>query len=116
MIFQDLTGQKFSRLLVIKKIITTSNYEKREEAHAPNNEPSKVDSTGWEPPTVVDRGLSDCGCGEGWDKGIVLDPFMGSGTTAKVARDLGRNYIGIELNGEYIKLAQKRLAQATLDF
>jgi len=34
------------------------------------------------------------------DKGIVLDPFMGAGTTALVARELNRNYIGIELNPE----------------
>ena len=42
---------------------------------------------------------------------IVCDPFMGSGTTALVARELGRNYIGIELNGDYIKLANQRLSQ-----
>ena len=46
------------------------------------------------------------GCPE---NGIVLDPFMGSGTTAIVARSLNRNYIGVELNPEYIKIAQKRL-------
>ena len=46
------------------------------------------------------------GCPEG---GIVLDPFMGSGTTALVALKLGRKYLGIELNPEYIKLAEKRL-------
>lgn len=51
------------------------------------------------------------GCPE---NGIVLDPFMGSGTTAYVARSLGRNFLGIELNGDYIKLAEKRLAQQTL--
>lgn len=51
------------------------------------------------------------GCPKG---GVVLDIFMGSGTTAKVARYLGRNYLGIELNAEYIKLAEKRLAQQTL--
>jgi len=39
---------------------------------------------------------------------------MGSGTTALVARQLGRNYIGIELSPEYIKIAEKRLAQQTL--
>lgn len=44
-------------------------------------------------------------------EGIVLDPFMGSGTTAEVAQRLGRNYLGIELNREYIKLAEKRLAK-----
>ena len=37
------------------------------------------------------------------DKGdVVLDPFMGSGTTAKVAEKLGRHYIGFELNNDYI--------------
>jgi DNA modification methylase len=41
--------------------------------------------------------------------GIVLDPFMGSGTTAVVARKLERNYTGFELNQEYIKIAEKRL-------
>jgi len=45
---------------------------------------------------------------------LVLDPYMGSGTTAKVAKDLGRNYIGIELNPDYIKIANQRLAQEVL--
>lgn len=40
---------------------------------------------------------------------IVLDPFMGSGTTALVACKLGRNFIGFELNPEYIKFANKRI-------
>ena len=48
--------------------------------------------------------------------GIVLDPFMGSGTTAQVAQDLGRQYIGCELNPEYGKLQKKRTAQTSLDF
>lgn len=41
--------------------------------------------------------------------GIVLDPFFGSGTTGVVAKRLGREYIGIDLNPEYCKLAQKRI-------
>lgn len=40
---------------------------------------------------------------------IVLDPFMGSGTTAVVAKKLGRNYIGYEIENEYIKIAEERL-------
>jgi len=48
--------------------------------------------------------------------GIVLDPFMGSGTTAQVAQDLGRQYIGCELNPEYGNLQKKRTAQIALDF
>ena len=51
------------------------------------------------------------GCPE---NGIVLDPFMGSGTTAVVARKLNRNYLGIELNEEYIKIAEERLSQEVL--
>jgi DNA modification methylase len=46
--------------------------------------------------------------------GIVLDPFMGSGTTAHTALRAGRQYVGCELNGEYIKLAKKRLSQGFL--
>jgi len=44
----------------------------------------------------------------------VLDPMCGSGTTLKMAKELGRNYIGIELNKEYIKIAERRLAQGVL--
>lgn len=53
--------------------------------------------------------IVDCikaGCPVG---GVVLDPFMGAGTTALVARKLNRNYIGFELNPNYIALASKRL-------
>lgn len=39
---------------------------------------------------------------------IVLDPFMGAGTTALAAKKLGRNFIGFELNGEFISLANQR--------
>jgi site-specific DNA-methyltransferase (adenine-specific) len=42
--------------------------------------------------------------------GTVLDPFMGAGTTAVVARKLNRNYIGIELNPGYVEMANKRLS------
>jgi site-specific DNA-methyltransferase (adenine-specific) len=56
-------------------------------------------------------GYTDCGCKAGWEPGIVLDPFMGSGTTALVAQRLDRRWIGIELNPEYIKIADGRLTQ-----
>jgi len=46
------------------------------------------------------------------ENGIVLDPFMGSGTTAVVAKRLNRRFIGIELNSEYIRMAKQRVAQA----
>jgi len=53
---------------------------------------------------IVD--MIKAGCPEG---GIVLDPFMGAGTTALVARKLNRQYVGFELNPEYIKIAEKRI-------
>jgi DNA modification methylase len=46
--------------------------------------------------------------------GLVLDPFMGSGTTAQVAQNLGRQYIGCELNTDYKPLQDKRVAQQAL--
>ena len=45
---------------------------------------------------------------------IVLDPFFGSGTTGWVAQRLGRKWIGVELNPEYIKIAEKRFMQMEL--
>ncbi len=51
------------------------------------------------------------GCPEG---GVCLDPFMGSGTTALVARRLGRKSVGIELNPTYAELAARRLQQLSL--
>ncbi len=59
--------------------------------------------------TFPEKLIADCikaGCPE---NGIVLDPFMGAGTTGLVARKLNRNYVGIELNAEYIKIAEKRI-------
>lgn len=46
---------------------------------------------------------------------VVLDPFMGSGTTAQVAQNLGRQYLGCELNPEYEALQNKRLSQLSLE-
>ena len=45
------------------------------------------------------------GCPKG---GVVLDPFMGSGTTARVARHWGRHYVGFELNPDYIDIIRKK--------
>jgi DNA modification methylase len=56
---------------------------------------------GWQP---------SCTCGtEETMPCVVLDPFGGSGTVAKVARDLGRSSILIEINPEYVQIAKKRL-------
>lgn len=50
-----------------------------------------------------------CNCNEGFESGIILDFFMGSGTTAEMCLRLNRRFIGIELNPEYITIANKRI-------
>ena len=62
------------------------------------------------PPTIPELCIK-AGSKEG---DTVLDPFFGSGTTGWVAQRLGRQWIGIELNAEYIKIAEKRFAQKEL--
>jgi site-specific DNA-methyltransferase (adenine-specific) len=46
--------------------------------------------------------------------GLVLDPFLGSGTTALACKRLGRHYIGIEISREYCDIAERRLAAVLL--
>ena len=64
--------------------------------------------------TFPEELICDCikaGSAEG---DVVIDPFMGAGTTALVSKKLNRQYLGIELNPEYIKLSEKRLQQMTI--
>lgn len=62
-------------------------------------------TAGWQP---------TCDCSADISPQIVLDPFMGSGTTAWVARHLGRHAVGCELNHEYVEIAARRLRQLSL--
>jgi len=55
---------------------------------------------GWQP---------TCKCSKEPVPAIVMDPFSGAGTSCMVAKKLWRNYLGIELNPEYVKLAQDRI-------
>jgi len=63
------------------------------------------------PPDLIEPMIL-AGCIKG---GVVLDPFMGSGTTGLVAQELGRRWIGCELNPEYINLQKNRTAQQVLE-
>lgn len=45
---------------------------------------------------------------------LVLDPFVGSGTTCKVANDLGRQWIGIEIEPQFVEMARRRIANSQL--
>jgi site-specific DNA-methyltransferase (cytosine-N4-specific) len=61
-------------------------------------------------PAVFPKGLPEfcilCGCP---NNGIVLDPFAGSGTTLEVAKELGRKFIGIDINVKYVRMMNRRL-------
>jgi hypothetical protein len=60
----------------------------------------------------IDKGLHPtCTCNAATRAGIVLDPFMGSGTVALVARRLSRHYLGCDLNADYVAMANRRLAE-----
>ena len=71
-----------------------------------NRDPARhVTSTktvGWEP---------NCVCGAAKTKAVVLDPFMGSGTVAVVARRFERDWVGVELSEDYRRLAVARLGE-----
>jgi DNA modification methylase len=57
------------------------------------------------PPALITPCI-EAGCPPG---GVVLDPFFGAGTTGLVAHGLGRQYVGIELNPEYVEIARERI-------
>ncbi len=59
------------------------------------------------PPELIEKPILSC-CPE---QGIVIDPFMGSGTTGEVAKLSNRRYIGVELNPEYVILANERISK-----
>ena len=63
-------------------------------------------------PAVIGDLVPACTYGAGWRPGLVLDPFMGAGTTTIVAERHGRDWLGIELNADYADAARDRIAGA----
>lgn len=58
--------------------------------------------------SVTTLGWSDCGH-DNWRNGVTLDPFAGSGTTLAAASGLGRDSIGIDIDGRNLDLARERI-------
>ena len=69
------------------------------------NSPERTSHPAQYPEELIER-IIKVGSNEG---DVILDPFMGSGTTAVVAKRLGRNYVGYELEPEYLKIAETRI-------
>ena len=67
-----------------------------------------------ENPDVLLGWIPSCDCDAECDADVVLDPFMGSGTTAIVARQHGRRFIGIDLNKDYLALANGRITKSEI--
>ena len=60
-------------------------------------------------------GWTDCHCNAGWAPGITFDPFSGAGTTAKIAKQLGKHFVGVEIKKEYVEMSEKRLQNVQLE-
>jgi site-specific DNA-methyltransferase (adenine-specific) len=58
------------------------------------------------------RPFVPCGCGAATRPGLVLDPFFGTGAVAMLAQRYDRDWLGIELNPDYLPLAENRLGQS----
>lgn len=71
-------------------------------------DPERADHPTQKPLQIVER-MVKASCPLG---GIILDPFLGSGTTAVAAQRCGRNFVGFELNPDYCAIVEKRLASA----
>lgn len=101
-------GKARKRIVEIKKVVRPRKNPVTmpcpERGRSPNDYAGiRVKTIGW----------TDCGCNAGWETGIVLDPFIGSGTTAVVAANLNRRWIGIEINPEYCEMAKRRILRET---
>jgi DNA modification methylase len=75
-----------------------------EQCGAPRERISESKTTDWQPTCSCDAEVIPC---------TVLDPFLGSGTTAMVAQELDRRWVGIELNPEYVEIAERRIPKAS---
>ena len=84
---------------------------------APGERAANMTRDGFVPnrdPSIETLGWTDCGCGEPFIGGVVLDPFVGSGTTCEVAYHLGRTAIGIDASAMYLDMAIGRVKQGAL--
>jgi len=100
-------GKPRERIVKKEEFIKTGGKHKKDTPGI--SEEQKKNGTGYH--LVYTVGWTDCGCNAGFEPGIVLDPFLGSGTTALVALKMGRRFIGIEIVMDYCEMAERRIRE-----
>ena len=86
---------------------TGNQFKRRKSVWNINTKPNKDAHFAVYPPELIEP----CILASSQQNDIILDPFMGSGTTAMVAKSLGRYYIGCELHEDYVNLIENRISQ-----
>jgi site-specific DNA-methyltransferase (adenine-specific) len=86
------------------------NYESKKKYFLQNNSKTNLDHPTVKPLNIITTLVLN----STQDNDLVLDPFMGSWTTARACKDIGRNFIGFELSEEYCAIGEKRLRQEVL--
>jgi len=89
-------------LVDANKIQKTSNPQSVKSLHRNTSPDGKTKGVYYSGNTIS---WTDCGCGVGFDAGVVLDPFAGRGTVGKVARKLGLHFILFDIKPEYCEMA-----------
>ncbi len=97
-LYKPIKGNKIGIELQSKHALLTSIWRFPPERTSPHPAPFPITL----PVRIIHSILND-------NKGIVLDPYSGSGTTAVAAKLLGKDYIGIDISNEYIEYSHKRL-------
>lgn len=101
-------GKPREKLYDIKHPIERENVRNKRPREDMGAVMQEVPEKGWQTERTF-VGYSDCGCGAGFSPGIVLDPFLGSGTTVATAMNLGRTGLGFELNPDYEQFIKDRI-------
>jgi len=97
------------KILEIKREVIHNRVNKRKDANVRPDNYERIPND-WKPKEEKILGYKPtCKCNSGFSGGIVLDPFFGAGTTGLVALKQNKQFIGIELNPEYIEIAKARL-------
>lgn len=101
--------KKCEKPKVIERVQETPKWERKLNENRDSNRLIGQKYQNWlqEHPPI--ENIISCNCNAGFYSGIVLDPFMGSGTVALVALKSHKQFLGIELNSSYIEIANKRL-------